>query len=192
MNSKVLSILLFRVENGECEISPPQVQVISSIIDVSDFGIFKRGYAREILTFSSREIAVRTPIDGVLHISMKHDSIDFVAHSKNDSSYNRTVVIITKGSYCENVYRLFQNTLKLENPSENGLTNILREKVDDKCVKIQKDIDEVRGAALQNIDSLLERGEKIEDIIAKTQDLSEASKIFLINTKKLNQCCTIV
>ena len=58
--------------------------------------------------------------------------------------------------------------------------------------KINDDLNETKDIMIKNIDSLLNRGEKIEDLLIKSENLSKESKDFLIKTKKLNRCCVII
>lgn len=62
----------------------------------------------------------------------------------------------------------------------------------DKLTKIRKDLDETKGVMIKNIDALLDRGEKLDDLFGKAENLTKGSKEFLIKTKKLNRCCIIV
>jgi len=58
----------------------------------------------------------------------------------------------------------------------------------DKMNKIKREIDEVTDVMQRNIESLLERGQKIDDVIAKSDDLSGHSKGFLRQAKEQNSC----
>ena len=39
---------------------------------------------------------------------------------------------------------------------------------------------------------ILHRGEKIEDLVAKSDDLSAQSKMFYTQAKKQNSCCVVM
>ncbi len=62
----------------------------------------------------------------------------------------------------------------------------------DKITAILKDVKEVKEIVLKNIDQLLIRGEKLEELAKKSSDLSAASKEFMTRSKQLNRCCTIL
>ncbi len=62
----------------------------------------------------------------------------------------------------------------------------------DKIVAIRKDIDETREVLIKTIDQLLERGEKLENLASKSEDLSFQSKAFLNKSEDLNRCCVIL
>lgn len=60
----------------------------------------------------------------------------------------------------------------------------------DKLTKIQSDLDETRIVLKQSIDSVLERGMKLDDLIEKSDKLSTQSKTFYQAAKKTNSCCS--
>ena len=62
----------------------------------------------------------------------------------------------------------------------------------DKLTKIQKDLDETKITLHQTIESMLERGEKLENLVDKSSDLSMASQMFYKQAKKNNQCCKMM
>lgn len=62
----------------------------------------------------------------------------------------------------------------------------------DTITRIQSDLDETRATMLVAIDRLLERGEKIEDLVDRSNDLSMTSKTFAKKSSKLNRCCVIL
>lgn len=83
------------------------------------------------------------------------------------------------------------------NANANIANKILQEKIDqcqnpkavDKIAFIQGELEETKLIMISNIDSILKRGEKLEEVLAKTTDISESSKLFLKKSKKLNSWC---
>jgi len=61
----------------------------------------------------------------------------------------------------------------------------------DKVTKIQKDLDETTSILHKTIDSVLERGVKLDNLVDKSNDLSAQSKLFYKQAKKTNSCCVI-
>eukprot|EP00957_Ditylum_brightwellii_P163066 12417420-Ditylum_brightwellii.AAC.1 len=61
----------------------------------------------------------------------------------------------------------------------------------DKVTKIQQDLDETTSILHKTIDSVLERGEKLDSLVEKSDDLSRQSKMFYKQAKKTNSCCVI-
>lgn len=60
----------------------------------------------------------------------------------------------------------------------------------DKITKAQQLIDETKVVMLDNIDAVMRRGENLEDLVAKTDDLSTMSKGFHKAAKKTNKRCS--
>lgn len=79
---------------------------------------------------------------------------------------------ITKESVRENPNPLPLPELK------NYLTKYQDPQQADSIVKIQKELDETKTVVYKSIESILERGEKIDNLVAKSGDLSAQSKMF--------------
>lgn len=61
----------------------------------------------------------------------------------------------------------------------------------DKITKIQKDLDDTTSILHKTIDSVLERGVKLDNLVEKSNDLSAQSKLFYKSAKKTNSCCVV-
>jgi synaptobrevin family protein YKT6 len=59
-------------------------------------------------------------------------------------------------------------------------------------IQIQKELDETKIVLHKTIESVLERGEKIDSLVAKSDGLSAQSKMFYQSAKKQNSCCTVM
>ena len=62
----------------------------------------------------------------------------------------------------------------------------------DSIMKIQKELDETKIVLHKTIESVLERGEKIDNLVAKSDGLSAQSKMFYTQAKKQNSCCIVM
>lgn len=62
----------------------------------------------------------------------------------------------------------------------------------DSIMKIQKELDETKIVLHKTIESVLQRGEKIDDLVAKSDGLSAQSKMFYGQAKKQNSCCNVM
>lgn len=60
----------------------------------------------------------------------------------------------------------------------------------DPLTKMQTDLDETKIILKNTIESVLERGEKLEDMVTKSEQLSMQSKAFYKTAKKTNSCCS--
>ncbi|OAK97940.1 putative vesicle membrane protein with acyltransferase activity [Phaeosphaeriaceae sp. SRC1lsM3a] len=62
----------------------------------------------------------------------------------------------------------------------------------DNVAKIQNELDETKAVLHKTIESVLQRGEKIDDLVAKSDGLSASSKMFYTQAKKQNSCCIVM
>ena len=59
----------------------------------------------------------------------------------------------------------------------------------DALTKMQDDLDETKIILRNTIEQVLERGEKLDDLVYKSESLSVQSKAFYKTAKKTNSCC---
>lgn len=59
----------------------------------------------------------------------------------------------------------------------------------DKLLKIQKNLDDIKDIMHKNIDEVLKRGENLDSLMEKSEDLSATSVQFYKKAKSTNACC---
>eukprot|EP00602_Paraphysomonas_sp_CaronLab_P008416 CAMPEP_0185027468 /NCGR_PEP_ID=MMETSP1103-20130426/12548_1 /TAXON_ID=36769 /ORGANISM="Paraphysomonas bandaiensis, Strain Caron Lab Isolate" /LENGTH=128 /DNA_ID=CAMNT_0027561475 /DNA_START=278 /DNA_END=664 /DNA_ORIENTATION=- len=62
----------------------------------------------------------------------------------------------------------------------------------DQIMRIQRNLDETKDILHNTIDTVLERGEKLEDLVERSGELSAQSKLFYKQAKRTNSCCAVV
>lgn len=62
----------------------------------------------------------------------------------------------------------------------------------DRIKNVQDELDGVKATLYQTMDTLLERGEKLDDMVTKSEVLSAQSKMFYTQAKKQNSCCVVM
>ena len=62
----------------------------------------------------------------------------------------------------------------------------------DSIMKIQRELDETKIVLHKTIESVLDRGEKLDTLVQRSDNLSSASKMFYTNAKKQNSCCVVM
>ena len=77
-------------------------------------------------------------------------------------------------------------------PLEEALVKFQDPASADQIMKIQKNLDETREILHNTIDNVLARGEKLEDLVERSGELSAQSKLFYKQAKKANSCCAVV
>lgn len=59
----------------------------------------------------------------------------------------------------------------------------------DPLTKMQEDLDETKIILRNTIEQVLVRGEKLDDLVSQSEELSAQSKAFYKTAKKTNSCC---
>lgn len=198
---KVFSIMLFKYSEKR-DVDPVR---LAEALELGEFSFFKRSSVKEVLTFVSRKVVNRS--SSTERSSVAHEG--YVAHVVvlpnklacvfvTDKDYpNRVAFDIIRDALAA-----FQKDVKPEqwasaaadlNISVAALAQLLQKAAKptevDKILKLQQDVDEVKSIMVKNIDTMLERNEALEDLVAKSDDLSVQSKTFMRQSKKLNSCC---
>merc|ERR1712127_655146 len=63
----------------------------------------------------------------------------------------------------------------------------------DALCRVQKELDETKVVLHQTLEGLLNRGEKLDDLVSRSDMLSQSSKAFYTTARKTNSwCCTIM
>ncbi|XP_051228510.1 VAMP-like protein YKT61 [Lolium perenne] len=183
-----------------------QAVVLANASDVSRFGFFQRPAAREFIVFVARTVALRTAAGS--RQTVQHE--EYKVHSYNPNGL--CAVIFTDDHYpvrsahsvlikvLEEYQKSFGESWRTAEEDatqpweylDDALTRYQDPAEADKLLKIQRDLDETKIILHKTIDSVLERGERLDSLVAKSSDLSAASQIFYKQAKKTNSCCTIL
>ncbi|KAG7529390.1 hypothetical protein FFLO_05705 [Filobasidium floriforme] len=81
---------------------------------------------------------------------------------------------------------------KLEATLQQYLTKYQDPTQADTIMKVQKELDETKIVLHKTIESVLERGEKIDNLVERSNALSNQSKMFYRTAKKQNSCCVVM
>uniref|UniRef100_A0A3B3R7Q8 YKT6 v-SNARE homolog n=1 Tax=Paramormyrops kingsleyae TaxID=1676925 RepID=A0A3B3R7Q8_9TELE len=146
--------------------------LLKAAYDLSSFGFFQKSSVQEFMTFTSALVVERsshgsrasvTEQEYLCHVYVRNDCLSGVVIA--DSEYPQRVSF----------------TLLDKNPREA-----------DALTKVQAELDETKVILNKTMDSLLERGEKLDDLVAKSEHLGSQSKAFYKTAKKHNSCCKMM
>ncbi|KAH3762774.1 synaptobrevin-like YKT6 [Pelomyxa schiedti] len=208
---KLLGVLVFRQLTGPTIATGEAGTAIllASAFELSSFGFFQRGTVKEICTFGCRQVASRAG-PGQREIVRLSDG-SYLCHVYTHPD-RTSVTVITDGDYQARVaFTLLSRVLDefrqqhsatamaathdMEIPFP-ALTELLARYQDparaDPISKVERDLEETKSVMIKNIDQLLERGDSLERLVEKSDDLSFQSRAFMINAKKMNSCCNIL
>lgn len=173
-------------------------------VDVMSFGYFQRGAVKEGLHFLARTIVQRTQpgqrqsvkSEGYMsHVHVRDYGLAGVVVCDEEYPVTAAFSIITKvldQFVAENGdgWKDVLSDVEIANVIlEPALSKYQDHTQADKLAKIQKDLDETKIVLHQTIESVLKRGEKLDDLVDKSADLGLASQMFYKQAKKTNSCC---
>ncbi|GAA6059640.1 hypothetical protein JCM10212_004143 [Sporobolomyces blumeae] len=210
---KILSIQLLHVQPAQG--TQQGAIAVAAAQDLSSFSFYQRGAIGEFMNFFSRTVSERTPPGQ--RQSVQENS--YTAHVYSRQADNLSGVIITDQEYPVRVAFSLLNkileefTLKVprstwEDKAAQGRQQGKQVLVDypslaeyvqkyqdpkqaDAIMKVQQELDETKIILHKTIESVLERGEKLDSLVDKSAALSASSKSFYKTAKKQNSCCVI-
>ena len=115
---------------------------------------------------------------------------DFLAHFCFQGGGVVTIAITDKSYPADVVRRLIADITK--GYSHNGLRDLLKKYQDpneDKVHKISCQLEDTKKVVYENIDKLFARGEKLEELVAKTEQLSQETKTFFRRARSTRNRC---
>ncbi|KAK5583424.1 hypothetical protein RB653_005017 [Dictyostelium firmibasis] len=201
---KVYSIGLFKVVPGNKPV------LLNIVYELSSFGFFQRGSVKEVSLFVSRETIGRTNVGE--RVSMEHTQSQKVCHTTLDSK-GLGCSVLTDSEYpgrvahtliriCleefhkahpESEWRGAQTDIELSTPAiDQLLLKYQNPETADPMMNLQKNLDETITIVKKTVEQLGQRGEKLDDLAAKSDDLSFQSKAFMNNAERMNKCCGYV
>ncbi|KAL7417164.1 vesicle membrane protein [Mrakia frigida] len=188
---KVLSLSIYTFP------TPSSATLFSTASDLSDYSFLTKGSVQEALNFLASTVASRTA-DGQRQ-SVQEGSNSASVYRKG----NVAAVLVTSTDYPVRVSFSVLNKVLDEYSSESWskavgdakLAEYVRKYQDpkqaDTIMKVQQELDETKIVLHKTIESVLERGEKLDNLVERSNALSAQSKMFYKTAKKQNSCCVV-
>ncbi|XP_052772688.1 synaptobrevin homolog YKT6-like [Mya arenaria] len=175
--------------------------------ELAGFSFFQRSSVKEFMNFSSKIIVERTMTAS--RSSVKEQ--EYICHVYVNSN-NVGAVVIADHEYPQRVAHTLLNKVieefeakvdkkhwsiakedEIKFPElEQMLQKYQNPREADAMTKINADLDETKIILHNTIEAVLERGEKIDDLVEKSEGLSLQSKTFYKTARKTNSCCVIL
>ncbi len=180
---KIYAVYIFDVDN-----------IIYQYHQLDEFNYFIRKNIKEFCMFISKIINDNTNINEAKLIEETNEFFKGNLYNKKFSDIG--YVMITDNDYPKHLMIQLINEInfiyKNKNSNIDGLIRKYQNPEElDKIIKIKNEIDEAKKVAIMNIDKILIRGQNLDEIVEKTENLSKQSKDFYTQSKKLNKCCNI-
>jgi synaptobrevin family protein YKT6 len=187
------------------QISPRPSKLLVYEYDLSSFGYFQKSSVEDFMKFFSKTMAERTSKPGERQ-SVENE--DYIGHVQTRTHELSAVVICDKEypkrvahALLDRILDEFLSKFKREswgvNPMSFPELKLTMAKYQnpheaDNLMKVQKELDDTKIIMHKTIESVLQRGEKLDDLVAKSDELSMASKAFYKTAKSTNSCCKIM
>ncbi|KAF3993371.1 hypothetical protein FT663_01875 [Candidozyma haemuli var. vulneris] len=177
--------------------------------DLSQFSFFERSSVSQFMTFFSETVSQRTQAGQRQSI----EEGNYVGHTYTRSEGLSCVVITDKEYPVRPAYTLINKILEeylslhpakewstVTEPNSafafDKLDTYIKKYQDpsqaDSIMKVQQELDETKIVLHKTIESVLQRGEKLDTLVDKSEALSSSSRMFYKQAKKTNSCCVIV
>ncbi|KAI8997446.1 Longin-like domain-containing protein [Pilobolus umbonatus] len=195
---KLYSILIVRKDGDHAKI-------LASQFDLSSYGFFQRSSVQEFINFSATTIAERTAPGQRQSVESENNIAHVYAHPQgisglivSDKDYPSRVAFSLLNKILDEFTVKFapsvwQSADSIEYPE---LAEYLHKYQDpqqaDTIMKVQQELDETKAVLHKTIDSLLQRGEKLDSLVDRSESLSKQSKMFYKTAKKTNSCCVVM
>eukprot|EP00617_Octactis_speculum_P018812 CAMPEP_0185757102 /NCGR_PEP_ID=MMETSP1174-20130828/15540_1 /TAXON_ID=35687 /ORGANISM="Dictyocha speculum, Strain CCMP1381" /LENGTH=205 /DNA_ID=CAMNT_0028436373 /DNA_START=33 /DNA_END=650 /DNA_ORIENTATION=- len=185
--------------------------LLSEAIDLNSFGYFQRATVQQVTNAFSKIVVKRiepsqritVEVEGLadyqVHTYVRSDGL--AATLTGDTEYPTRVAFAVLNEVLDS-FSTDPYTSGWEGVVENnafGRWVPLNEKLAtcqdpasfDKILRIQNDLQSTQKVLHSTIDNLLERGEKLDDLVQRSDELSATSKQFYRQARKSNSCCVI-
>lgn len=182
------------------------MQTLKSAYDLSSFGYFQKSSAQEFMKFTSQIVVERTQEglrqsvkekDYMCHVYVRRDSLSGVAICDHEYPSRVAFTFINKllEQFATEVSSATWPSLPEDGAKFPTVNEYLAKYQDpknaDAMMRLQADLDETKIIMHGTIESMLERGEKLDDLVEKSDALSFQSRSFYKTAKKTNSCCVI-
>ncbi|XP_046967951.1 synaptobrevin homolog YKT6 [Vanessa cardui] len=178
--------------------------VLKAAYDLQSFSFFQRSSVQEFMTFISKTVVERTQPasrqsvkegEYMLQVYVRADNLAGVLISDQEYPNRVAHTLITK-FLDEFAAKVPPNNWPTANEATidfpvlpQYLAKYQNPKEADALTKIQNDLDETKIILHDTIKAVLERGEKLDDLVEKSDSLTMHSKAFYKTARKTNSCC---
>lgn len=182
-------------------------QLYSKVNDLSSFSFLKRSAVKQMMKFVTRtslkslkrgERCSALHEDQMVHMQVSY-SDDFIICVFSSVDYPKRVAY----SYIKQAFELFnqqvgqqwKNIPKDENIPVKGWPDLFKQyktASNDQLTQAQMKVNETQDILVSNMQELLERQGKLDELVQQSDDLSNQTKMFYKNSKKMNKKCCIL
>ncbi|CAL2038552.1 hypothetical protein CAEBREN_17612 [Caenorhabditis brenneri] len=184
------------------------VKIFKSESDLSSFSYFQRSSVQEFMTFTSKLLVERSGLGArssvkeneyLVHCYVRNDGLSAVCVT--DAEYQQRVAMSFLGRVLDDFTNRVPSAQWAVIKGEKdcpypGLKELLERwqnpREADPMTRVQEEVEETKMVMHSTIQSVLDRGEKLDDLVKKSENLSDQSKMFYTSARKMNKCCNYV
>lgn len=173
--------------------------LIDSAKDFNDVGWMYRKNCIEVSDFSSKQLA--TSQNPQINVTAEEKDFLFHAHRKGTAC---AIIVATKDYPSRVAFSILREIMTEYDKCGGNFPNgkcqtIQRGIIDyqdptkaDKLAQIQSNLDQTRDIMVMNLEKAIGRGESLDQLAQKSEEISNQSKLFVREASKLNRCCSII
>ncbi|KAA8495625.1 VAMP-like protein YKT61 [Porphyridium purpureum] len=196
---KIVALLVLR-----CLPQDAEAVVLADAYHLNEFSYFQRGSVKEFALFFSKTVAKRVDLgqrstvehqEYNVHVHVRANGLGAVALCDQEYPTRVAFTLLLKllDDFCsvhaESTWR--QTAQGLPFPEINETIEKYQNPAEaDNLMKLQREVDETKVILHKTVDSVLERGVKLDNLVDKSNDLSAQSKMFYQTSKNQNSCCS--
>jgi synaptobrevin family protein YKT6 len=182
-------------------------RILQASHDVSSFSFFQRNSIREFMNFTAKIVVERTQTairssvveqEYLCHAFVRPDNLAGVLISDQEYPARVGQTVLTK--ILEEFATQYPSIQWRNMPESSGTCKRVDEYLQkyqnpheaDPMMRLQNDLDETKIILHNTLESVLQRGEKLDDLVQRSEGLSQQSKMFYQTAKKTNRCCNIL
>lgn len=163
-------------------------RIVQEKFNLDNFSIFSRGTIKSIVRTMVREVATHTKEDRMLEIREKLNDTDRIKIFTQKKELTR-VVVITDGEYSSMVgQKLLLEAFRTKD-YEFLIKDYYNSEEHNLLIRVEKDLQECYLTVVEGLNNVLERGNNLDELVKKSENLSMQAKLLFRTAKKRNRCC---
>ena len=178
--------------------------ILKAGYDLSSISFFQRSTAQEFITFTSRILAERTSVGArqsvkeaeyYCHAFVRADNLAGICFSDHEYPPRVAHTMLSRvlddfaGQVPTAEWSVGSETSKFQGQLESYIAKFQDPSQSDPMSRMQTDLDDTKIILHNTIEAVLQRGEKLDDLVDKSEALSLQSKAFYKTARKTNSCC---
>mmetsp|Transcript_16535 Transcript_16535/g.35927 ORF Transcript_16535/g.35927 Transcript_16535/m.35927 type:complete len:200 (-) Transcript_16535:471-1070(-) len=195
---KVLGLFILRALPSDAE-----AVALCEAYHLNDFSYFQRGGVKEFALFFAKTVSKRIEPgqrstvehqEYNVHVHVRASGLAAVALCDREYPSRVAFTLLMKlqddfaSVHAEQTWKAATDTLPFPE-LEEAITRYQDPAQADNLMRLQRELDETKIVLHKTIDSVLERGVKLDNLVDKSNDLSTQSKMFYQTAKSQNSCC---